>query len=919
VNVDDLESAPSSNLTTSLAGRAGGMIAYQRSGEPGENSAEFFIRGVSTFGYEQDPLIRIDGVEATNRDLARLRPEDIANFSILKDATATSLYGSRAANGVILIQTKEGYDSDGDARISLRLENSVSSPTDRVQLASPVEYMKLNNEAVTTRNPLAARPFSQRKIEETAAGGNSFQYPAVDWRDELFSDYATSQRAFLSVRGGGDIAQYYVSGSVNQDNGLLKVPALNNFNNNISLKNYSLRSNVNINLTNTTQLDVRLNGSFDDYVGPIPDGDYLYLRAMQASPVRFPATYPSEARSFAQNPLFGNFEDEDGDYMLNPYADMVEGYEERSRSVMDAQMSAKQDLSSVAQGLRASLMFNTRRNSFFSLTRSYDPYWYSASATSGDSLRLDQLNPEGGQNTLGYNPQEKRVSTNFYLESKVNYDSTFSDRHTLGGLAVVTARHAVTGNENTLQASLPRRNLNMAARASYSYDDRYYIELNGAYNGSERFAEDFRFGFFPSVGVAWRISEENFFEPVESVVNNLRLRATYGLSGNDQIASRNNRFLYLSEVDLQNDAYGAQFGTQFDFDRPGVLLQRYSNPLITWERSQKLNLALDVGLFDRLEFTAEFFREYRSNILQARENTTPSLGLEATTRANLGAAINRGVDASMTYNQSFGSKAWLQARGNFTFARSEYVEYEELAYENAPWKSRIGNPINQQYGYIAERLFVDDEEAENSPPQFGEYGGGDIKYRDVNDDGKITPLDRVPIGYPTQPEIVYGFGFSGGYGNFDLSAFFQGQARNSFWLDSRYTAPFLDPPGDGIDGKAQILEAYADDHWSENDRDVRALWPRLSASGTAGTENNTKRSTWFMRNGAFLRVKQVEIGYNLPQSLLDWARIAEARIYANASNLYSFSSFDLWDVEMAGNGLRYPLQRTVNVGIDMTF
>jgi len=918
VSTEELESVPSSNLTTALVGQASGMTGYQDSGEPGENSANFFIRGVSSFGYKKDPLIRIDGVEATTQQLARLRPEDIDSFTILKDATATSLYGSRAANGVILIKTKEGFDTDGDARISLRMETSAAMPTHEVELASPVTQMRLNNRAALTRDPLAQRPFLQEKIERTAAldGESSYKYPSINWKDRLFKDYSLNQRAILNVRGGGDVAQYYVSGSINQDNGRLEVPSLNNFNNNINLKNYSLRSNVNINLTESTNLKVRLNGSFDDYNGPIVDGDDVYRMVMHSSRVRFPAIYPSKVREFARHPLFGNYEGQTigGGLMTNPYAQMVRGYREYSRSVMNAQLEGIQDLSFIAEGLQFSTMMNTERNSFFSLTRQYNPYYYGFAGLDQETNEpnLRQLNPESGTNYLDYSPQGKQVSTSFYLESKLEYDSTFSDRHTVSGLGVVTARHAVTGNAGSLQRSLPRRNLNFATSASYSYDDRYYVELNAAVNGSERFAQNHRFGFFPSVGVAWRISNEDFWEPVKSVVDNFRLRSTFGLSGNDQIASRADRFLYLSEVQLDDSGRGAQFGTEGNYSRPGVSISRYSNPRISWERSQKLNLGMDLGLFDRFDLSAEFFREYRSNILQERTAITASMGLQDTPQANLGAAINRGVELSANYDQSFGSKGWLRGRGNFTFAHSNYVEYEEYEYKDAPWRSRIGTSIGQRYGYIAERLFIDEKEVENSPTQFGQYSGGDIKFRDVNGDGQITTLDRVPLGYPSgSPEIVYGFGLSGGYGNFDASFFAQGAARKSFWIDPDQTAPF------GADN-TQMLKAYAEDHWSREDRDLYALWPRLS-NGQDGQSNNTRTSTWFMRNGAFLRLKKAEIGYSLPENLRSWAAMEEARIYVSGSNLLLWSPFDLWDVEMGGNGLGYPLRRVINVGIDLQF
>ena len=291
INPSELK-IPSSNLTTALAGRLSGIISYQRSGEPGQDNAEFFIRGVTTFGYKKDPLILIDGIEYTTTELARLNPDDIASFSIMKDATANALYGARGANGVILVTTKEG--KQGKVKISVRYENSISRPTKDIELADPVTYMQLHNEAVLTRNPLGVLPYFQSKIDNTIAGENPYMFPTTDWRKELFKESTLNQRASFNVSGGGQIARYYLAGTFNQDNGNLKVDKRNNFNSNINLKTYVLRSNVNINVTKTTEVVVRLHGSFDDYTGPMDGGTGMYRKVMRTNPVLFPAFYPPD-------------------------------------------------------------------------------------------------------------------------------------------------------------------------------------------------------------------------------------------------------------------------------------------------------------------------------------------------------------------------------------------------------------------------------------------------------------------------------------------------------------------------------------------------------------------------------------------------------------------------------------------------
>lgn len=902
----------SNNLTTALAGRVAGLISYQRSGEPGQDNADFFIRGVTTFGYKKDPLILIDGIESSSTDLARLHTDDVESFSIMKDATATALYGSRAANGVILINTKEG--KEGKAKITLRMENSLSMPTRDVELADPITYMKLHNESVKTRDRLGILPYSQEKIDKTIAGVNEYMYPATDWRDELIKDYTMNQSVNLNVSGGGKVARYYVAGAFNQDNGLLKVDERNNFNSNIDLKTYSLRSNVNINLTESTQMDVRISGTFDDYVGPINGGAQVYRDVLHTNPALFPPYYPADAdHEYVQHIMFGNYDDGSGSYYLNPYAEMVRGYRDYSRSVMNAQFGVKQDLSGIIEGLRVRTMLNTTRETYFEVTRAYDPFWYQASSydKTSDTYKLVLLNEEEGTEYLSYNPGQKNVASSFYSESAVDYNQTFDDTHTVSGLFVFMAQNRITGNVSDLQSSLPYRNVGIAGRATYSYKEKYFTEFNFGYNASERFHKDHRWGFFPSIGLAWTISNESFWEPLSRTITRFRLRGTYGLTGNDAIGSANDRFLYLSNVNMTDAGRGAVFGRDNGYSRSGMSISRYSDPTISWEKSTKSNLGLEMDFFEEIVFQADIYKETRTNILQLRTATPSEMGLSATPMANIGEAEGKGIDLSLDYNKSFNSNLWIQGRANFTYAASKFIVYEEYDYQDAPWMSHVGYSINQQWGYLAERLFVDDTEAAKSPLQnFGEYGGGDIKYRDVNGDGQITQLDQVPLGYPTSPEIVYGFGTSVGYKNFDFSVFFQGLGRESFWIDPQATAPFI--------GETQLLKAYAEDYWSEDNQNLYALWPRLSST-SIGNNNNSQRSTWFMRNGSFLRLKQVEIGYSLPQKILDKFYMKMCRIYVDSTNPLIWSSFDLWDVEMGGNGLGYPIQKVFNAGIQVTF
>lgn len=908
---------PSSNLTTALAGNVAGVIAYQRTGEPGQDNADFFVRGITTFGANTSPLILIDNIELTSTDLARLQPDDIESFSIMKDATATALYGARGANGVIFVTTKRGQE--GPAKIFARVETSISAPTDVVELADPVTYMKSYNEAISTRDPLGELMYTYDKIEQTGKpGANRLIYPANDWYDMLFKDFATSYRANVSARGGGKVATYYVSGAYTEDTGVLKVDKRNSFNNNIDDKNYTLRSNVDINVTPTTKLAVRLTGNFRDYQGPLNGGSDVYRQVMHSDPVLFPAYYPVDDEHVGiQHIMFGNYED--GSY-INPYANLVKGYKNYQRSQMIAAVQLEQDLKFITKGLSFMTLFNLTRLSEFTVNRQFNPYWYRLDRYDSytGEYHVNRIN-ENGTDYLTYSESGKTVKNTMYSETRLNYNRSFG-KHDVTGLLVLTASESLTANAGSLQLSLPSRNAGLSGRFTYGYDKRYFVEYNFGYNGSERFHKSHRWGFFPSAGLAWMMSNEKWFKPLTKVVSNLKLRYSYGLVGNDNIGSSSNRFYYLSEMSMNNSGLGASFGETRNVGYNGIGVVRYANEAITWEKSYKSNYALELGLFKKLDIIAEYFTEHRTDIFMQRADIPNTMGLQAAVYGNIGQARSKGIDIQADYKQAWASGLWASARANFTYSTGKYDVYEEPTYPES-YRQHAGRSIRQTWGYIAERLFIDDEDAANSPSQaaFGsQYGGGDIKYTDVNGDGVITNADMVPIGYPTSPEIIYGFGVSLGHKGFDVSVFFQGLGRESFWIDAtsaystkynKYgTAPFVN--------NGQLLKAYSDSHWSEDNRDIYALYPRYSAYEN---HNNTQVSTWWMRDGSFVRLKQMEFGYTLPQKLTNKIHIDNLRVYFQGNNLLCWSKFKLWDPELAGEGFNYPIQRTFNIGVNVTF
>ncbi|WP_341836336.1 TonB-dependent receptor [Chitinophaga pollutisoli] len=942
-----------SNLTNALAGQVAGVIGFQSSGQPGLDNSNFFIRGVTTFGYRQNPLILIDNVELEANDLARLQVNDIASFSILKDASATALYGARGANGVIIVTTKEG--KAGKAKLSVILENAITQPTKTIKLADPITYMKLYNEASTTRDPLSPIVFDADKIYNTertlnkAEGSNPYVYPAVDWMDMLFKKSASTQKANVSVSGGSDVARYAVFGSFSNDNGMLKRNVANNFNNNVNFKNYQLRSNVNINLTKSTEMVIRLWGNFNDYNGPITNSasfsSDLYSAAMHTSPVLFPAYFaPDSANQLTQHILFGNSSmagsSTGGVGYSNPYAQMLRGYKRFAESRMSATLELHQDLDFITPGLKVHGFFNTNRYSYFDNSMAYNPFYYTVLPQDYDRANnrytLTWLNslpggvfqgsPGSGNNGaateyLVYSPGNKDANTYLRFQAQLEYSKQLGDHNISSSLIGFREQRLVANgvdpltSEPSLQYSLPYRNLNLAGRLAYNYSNRYFAEFNFGYNGSERFSENNRFGFFPTIGASWMVSREKFWsDNMLDVVSSLKLRASYGLSGNDDIGRQ--RFFYLSDVNLTG-GNGATFGLNNGYGRPGVTIRNYENRDVTWETAEILNTGLEVSFLKGFDLIAEYFTQHRRNILMSR-NIPSSMGLEAPILTNVGTVKVKGLDLTLNYNRDFSRNFRAQLMSNFTYSNSAYGIYEEPKYAE-PWRYVSGTMLGQQRGYIAERLFVDDKEVAASPSQiFGgnPVRGGDIKYRDLNGDGRITVADQAPIGLPTIPQIMYGFGFSLNYKGLEMSARFQGQTRVSFFIDPRSVSPFIIPPSPQIQSQSQVLQAFADDHWSEENQNLYALYPRLGVSAQS-IENNLQPSTWWMRDGSFLRLKSAEVGYVLPMSIVSRIGLKYCRLYVNGMNLFNVSKFDLWDPEQGGNGFNYPLQRAYNLGINV--
>lgn len=899
---------PSSNLTTALAGRLAGVISYQRSGEPGADNAQFFVRGVTTFGYASSPLILLDGFEVDANALARVDPDNIASFSVLKDATSAALYGSKGANGVIMVTTKKGQA--GAPKISFRVEGRLSTPTKVQKTVDGITYMNLYNQAQFNDNPLLEPYYNAQKIQNTMEGLNEYAYPNINWYDEMFNSNAFNQYYNFNVSGGGSVVRYYLAVSYNKEEGILKNNRLNNFKNNIDIDRFNILANITMDLTPTTVFDINMNSIFENYTGPLDNTDDVFKSVMNSNPVEFPKFYlPDEDHAYVKHTLFGS--DATGS-MMNPFAQMVRGYKDGSTGRITSQFSLDQNLDALTEGLMARGKVSIKSDSYHESKRSYTPYLYNIKNYDAfnDTYVLQEV--RRGTDALGDPEQWRDGVFRLYLEGGLTYARRFAGVHDVSGLLIYTQEEIknTSGNPGSIQRTLPQRLQGMRARFNYGFDDRYLAEMSLTYTGSEKFASDHRWGIFPAMGVGYILSNESYWEPLQDVMPMFKLKYSLGMVGNDQIAGPEDRFFFLSDIDP--GSWGYRWGRNFNSSYGGFNINRYANPQITWEIAVKQNVGFEMDLFKNrsLKVILEYFTENREQIYQARANLPETMGLTSNVYGNVGEVKSAGWDGSIDLNHSFNKDFWISGRFNFTYAHNEIIENEEPEYRWS-YLSNIGWPINTWKGYIAERLFIDEADVANSPRQ--ELGGivraGDIKYKDINGDGRVNSDDQVHIGYPIVPEITYGFGLSGGYKNFDLSFFMQGQDRVSFFINPNNIAPFVE--------QRNAMQYIADDHWNPNNPVAKAFWPRLSAS--YNDNNNVSNSTWWIRNGRFLRMKNAELGYTLPKSFFPSTGIESLRLYLAGQNLFNLSDFKLWDPEMGGEGFNYPLQKVYSVGLTVSF
>ena len=917
MKMEDIKT-PSASLTTTLAGRLAGVVAVQRTGEPGKDAADIWIRGISTPN-TSSPLVLVDGVERSFNDID---PEDIESLTTLKDASATAVYGVRGANGVILIKTKPG--KVGKPTVSADYYESFTRFTKMVDLADGITYMNAANEAM--RNDGIATKYTEDQIRNTIAGKDPYLYPNVDWLKEIFNDWGHNRRVNVNVRGGSEKVAYYASVSYFNETGMTVTDKnINTYDSKMKYSRYNFTTNLNIDVTPTTKVEIGAQGYLGEGNYPAISSADLYNAAMSISPVEYPKMFFVNGEAFVPGTSTNN-------NFNNPYSQATRrGYDNLTKNQIYSNLRVTQNLDMLTKGLKLTAMYafdvyneihvhQDRAESTYNFLDTSVPY-----DMNGQPI-LQRIYE--GSNVLSYT-QETSGNKKTYLEASLNYDRTFNDDHRVSALFLFNQQSKLLYPKGTLEDAIPYRMMGIAGRATYSWKDRYFAEFNIGYNGAENFSPKHRFGTFPAFGVGWVVSNEKFWQPLSKAVSFLKIRYTDGKVGNSEVSDR--RFMYLDQM-KENGDYGYKFGPN-GTKWSGYETVNMAVDLI-WEESRKQDLGIDLKLFnDDLSIVFDLFKERRENILLKREHSIPSfLGYNTSAPyGNIGIIENKGFDGTIEYNKRI-NKDWVIAlRGNVTFNKDKWIQ-GELPEQKYEWMNQYGRNINGAKGYVAEGLFtqaeIDDmarweslsaaNKAITPKPfasQFGTVKAGDIKYKDLNNDGQIDAYDQTYISRGDVPTTVYGFGFTVGWKDLSVGMMFQGVAGAERVLNGSSINPFNGGGGSGN------LYSNIDDRWTEENPDQNAFYPRLSyGSETTSSINNFQKSTWWVRNMNFLRLKTLQISYNLPKPWVNKVHLKNAAVYVMGTNLFTLSRFKLWDPELnTDNGASYPNTTSYSVGINFTF
>ena len=912
VNTADLKHYSTSNLTNTLQGNVPGIIAYQSSGQPGKNTSQFWVRGISTFGAGSSAYILVDGFERDNID--DLNIEDIESFSVLKDASATAIYGSKGANGVILITTKHGQA--GKININARVETSYNTRTITPEFVDGITYANLINEARITRN--MGTLYQPVELDLIRSGLDPDMYPNVDWQDLLLKDGAMSYRANLNLSGGGETARYYVSAAYNEDEGMYRTDETlrTKYDTNANYKRWNYRMNVDIDITPTTVLKLGVSGDLSKRNSPGLGDDRVWGQLFGYNALFTPLMYsngytPSKA---------GTSTSEDGldDNQVNPWVSSTQtGYNTSWNNNLQSNVTLEQNLDFITKGLRFTGRFGYDTYNSNAINYRRMPALYEATKRDTETGELDFTRVRNVQDMTQSSSNDG--SRREFLDLLLHWDRQFFKAHTFGANVKFTQDQNIsTQNIGTdIRNSISRKNQGLAVQGTYNYKSRYFLDYNFGYNGSENFADGHRWGFFPAWSVAWNIGEEPLVQKIAPWIDMFKIRYSHGKVGNDNTGTR---FPYLYSIgEIFGYVYNySQGASESAYQYGGIHWTQMASNGVTWERAKKDDLGVDIYVFkNKFNLTVDYFNEKRTGIFMNRNFLPIITGLESAPRANVGATKTEGFDGNFKFEDKFG-QVGVTVRGNITYSKNQIQEYDE---ENSvyPYQMQRGYRVNQVRGLIAEGLFKDYDDIRNSPKQnFGAYQPGDIKYKDVNGDGVIDDGDICAIGATSVPSLIYGLGMSITYKGFDFNFHFQGAGKSTFSIYGKCVYAFSENQW------GNIFKGMVDDRWISSDisgttatENVNASYPRLSYGGNS---NNYRNSTFWLRDGRYLRLKNVDMGYTLPKSIVNKLHFSNVRVYVTATNLLFISKkFDTWDPEsLQPRGEDYPITKAITGGIQVS-
>ena len=900
VDVSQMKQFPSSNFTNALAGNVPGIIAMQSSGQPGKSTSRFWVRGISTFGASASAMILVDGFERNNID--DLNIEDIESFSVLKDASATAIYGSKGANGVILITTKHG--KAGKININVKGEASYNTRTITPKFIDAPTYANLLNEARVTRN--LAPQYQPEELALIKSGLDPDFYPNVDWSKLLLKNGAMSYRADLSMSGGGNTARYFVSLSYVEDQGMYNTDETlrKKYDTNANYKRWNYRMNVDIDVTPTTIIKLGVSGNLNKRNSPGLGDQYLWSELFGFNALSSPVLY-----SNGYVPAYGN-----NVHQMNPWVSSTRtGYNEEWDNNIQTNVTVEQKLDFITKGLSFTGRFGyDTYNSNHIYYRLWPAMYRANSRDSQGNIIWDKLFEETSMSQTSGGDGSRHE----FLEALLRWDRTFDKLHNFSAVSRFTQDERIqTRNIGTdIKNSVSKRNQGLAGQLTYNYALRYFIDFNFGYNGSENFADHHRYGFFPAFSLAWNVAEEPLVKKALPWLNMFKLRYSWGKVGNDNMG----RFPYLYTLDYTPNI-GYNWGSNLSSGTiPGIHYTQMASPNVTWEVARKTDFGFDFVAFDnKFSLTMDYFHEKRTGIFIQRMFLPDITGLESYPWANVGAVKSQGFDGNFQYKDHIGEINWT-VRGNITYSKNTILERDE---ENNVYAYQYGKGyrVNQQRGLIALGLFRDYDDIRNSPKQsWGTVQPGDIKYKDVNGDGIVDDGDRVAIGATDTPSLIYGLGASVSWRGFDFNLHFQGAGKYTFLINSGAVNAFRD-------GRwGNILQGITDNRWISSDisgtketENPNAPYPRLSYGYNL---NNQQSSSFWLRNGRFLRLKNLDIGYTLPKPMVNTIHLESVRIYISGQNLITWSPFKLWDPELDSRqrGQIYPITRSFTAGIQIS-